>query len=125
MYLRGWWRWRCVAAAAARDDREQAAAVNHPPQPAALPRSSKRCFYSRHAAPPLPPLFRGGAAGGPTASSFQSNAWPWLRKRMILKTNGACLVTFLVLLKRVRAHDHPALIGAMEIQRKIHFYAAQ
>jgi hypothetical protein len=29
------------------------------------------------------------------------------------------------LLKRVRAHDHPALISAMEIQRKIHFYAAQ
>ena len=71
--LRDWWRWRCVAAAAACN-----------------------VFYSRHAAPPLPPLFRGGAAGGPTASSFQSNAAPWLRKRMILKTNGACLITFLV-----------------------------
>jgi hypothetical protein len=29
------------------------------------------------------------------------------------------------LLKRVRALDHPALIGAIEILRKIHFYAAQ
>ncbi len=29
------------------------------------------------------------------------------------------------LLKRVRAHGHPALVSAMEIQRKIHFYAAQ
>ena len=43
--------------------------------------------------------------------------------------NGALVVTAIddavALLKRVRAHDHPALISAMEIQRKIHFDAAQ
>ncbi len=44
----------------------------------------------------MPAFFCGGAPGGPTASSFQSNTAPWLRKRMILKTNGVCLITFLV-----------------------------